>query len=163
MFKVDVTEIIHEYEQKQELLPQDIIKCYLRMYQKAGFVGYDKKTKYEELSPGDVIFINGCFYPLTCNPVIDETLEHECIHQIESRRYKIKGSFGTTTKTCPYNCKKWVLAYKNDKGRIKNYTGDYEGMTTIKRDHISKVIDLFGKHQHFSKMKQHFLSLHETG
>lgn len=155
MRELDVTDIIVEYCNKSELKVQDVVRCYLKMYEKAGYKGYDRRKNYWNLRPGDVIFVNGSFHPLVSYPRIDETLKHMCIHLQEEELCKVRGQT-QKAKKCVYGCRKWYMYYKNDRGRVKVMYPDFDGCTTITKDHISMVLKLLNEHENISELRKHY-------
>lgn len=160
---LDVSEIVKSYLEKPELEAQDVVKCYLQIYEKAGFLGYDRRKKYERMRPGDVIYVNNAFHPIVSYPRIDNTLTHDCMHVQDEEKCKTRGQSKRIT-TCPFTCKKWYFYYKNDKGHFKLCLPDFDGGTVIPREHIAKVIQLLSKHKSVAMIRAHYrvLSLDEV-
>jgi hypothetical protein len=147
--QLDVTDIIKEYLERPSLEPQDIVKCYLKMHKKAGEIAYDKKIKYYNLRPGDVVFIEGRFYPLLSYPRIDDTLRTPCVHMLD---WKDRPRF-----RCTVGCRNWYILYKNDKGKVKQSYDRNDGLTTIRKDHVKKVLSLLAKHPDIKALTDHYL------
>lgn len=158
---LDVSDIVQKYLEKSDLDVQDIVKCYLQIYEKAGFIGYDRRKKFQRMRPGDVVYVNNAFHPLVSYPRIDNTLTHTCTHVREEEMCKTRGQTKRIT-TCPFTCRKWYFYYKTDKGSIKLHLPDFDGCTTISREHIAKVIHLLTKrknHRVIKDIKEYYKTL----
>lgn len=144
-------EILVEYRTKARLVPQDIIKCYLRMHQRANSVTYyDHRVKLWRIRPGDVVFVNGSFQPIVSYPRIDDTLKGvKCGHMEEKEESKKR-----VKVAC--ECRKWYVYYKLDSGKIKRFHPSWDGLTCIPADKIRDVLEQFLQHRSLVQLRNHF-------
>lgn len=147
----EMDEIIGEYRNKRRLVPQDIIKCYLKVHQKRNNVSfYDYRVKLWWIRPGDVVFVNGCFCPVVSYPRIDDTLHGvECGHvkEMKESRHRIE-------VRC--ECRKWYLYYRLDNGKVKRMCPAWDGLTCIPAGRIKMICDALGNHKDMLSIKFHF-------
>lgn len=135
---MDKEKLLSEYKLKQDLVIQDVIKCYLKLHKiETGNLYYDCRKNLWQMIPGDIIYTNGAFYPLVSYPRIDDTLKGvKCGHfddEVDNKRKK-------KTPNIKCNCRKWYIYYKADDGKIKKTYPPFDGMTMISSDAIHKVI-----------------------
>lgn len=123
-------EIVKEYLSRETLDTQDIIKCYLRVFESHGNMGYDKRVYLWNLKPGDAIYVNNKFHVLLSYPRVDYTMNRKCHHD---------------TTTC--GCQPWYLYYKNENGKLKFYRPTTDGLTTIHGTDIKRILYLLSRHK----------------
>lgn len=131
---MDWKDIVVEYRNRVGLVPQDIVKCYLKVYQrKNGVTFYDHRVKLWWIRPGDVVFINGSFYPVVSFPRIDDTLKGiKCGHmeEMQENRKRIVRCL----------CRKWYLYYKLDNGKMRRFHPPWDGLTCIPAEEIKGIL-----------------------
>ena len=141
--------IIHEYNHRRALTPQDVVKCYLRLYSSNISPAYDCRVHLWNTRPGDVIYIDGVFRPLLSCFAIDDGDRHwKCIHIKEresqgNRRPFLRSGIAKQslgTRPCDRNCRKWYAYYKKESGKVGMFHPDYDGVTTICREDIERVL-----------------------
>ncbi len=140
--------ILHEYDHRRVLTPQDVVKCYLRMYSANISPAYDCRVYLWNVRPGDVVYIDGVFRPLLSYFSIDDgDRQWKCVHikerETQSHRRPFLQKRGPVPlRPCERNCRKWYACYKKESGRAGTYFPDYDGVTTISREAIEQVLKL---------------------
>jgi hypothetical protein len=148
---MSANEIIKEYEKKKNLSPQDIIKCYLRVYQQKNNISYyDCRVHLWLLKPGDLVFVNGTFVPIVSYVRIDDTLKKsKCGHILEMEENKKRGKI-----TC--QCRKWYFYYKSNNGKIKKFYPPWDGLTYIPYLEIQDLLKNLGHENSTRQLLMHF-------
>ncbi len=141
--------ILHEYNHRRALNPQDAVKCYLRMYSSNISPAYDCRVYLWDTKPGDVVYIDGVFRPLLSHFSIDDgDRQWKCVHikeretQGTRRPFPRKGSTIPIVRPCERNCRKWYACYRKENGRAGIFYPDYDGVTTIRKEDIERVLKL---------------------
>lgn len=129
--------IFEDYRNRETLVPQDVVKCCLKLHQvESGDKYYDCRKSLWHMKPGDVIFTNGAFHPLVSYPRIDDTLKGvKCGHVDEELETKKRRA---PPPKC--DCRKWYIYYKADDGKMRKTYPPFDGMTMISGDKVSEVL-----------------------
>jgi len=151
--------VISEYKKKSVLVPQDVIKCCLKLHQiETGEPYYDCREKLWRMRPGDVVFTKGTFQPLMSYARIDDTLKGiRCGHMEEDADLGNKKK-----KPVACSCRKWYVYYKTDGGKVKKTYPQWDGMTMIARSKILDVVKELGGHSNGEELESHFSKCYMT-
>lgn len=142
--KMDVSDIVESYLNKESLDVQDPIKCFLKMYQQSGNMGYDNRVSMSDLQVGDVIYVKRSFHPLLTLPTLDNKRK-VCLCSQEKKKDK-------SNCTCPT----YKMEIKNDKGEMQKFYTEFNGITTIKKNHMQKVLGFLHSHSDYDTLKKHY-------
>lgn len=155
--------ILHEYNHRRTLTPQDVVKCFLRIYSAYVSPAYDCRENLWNARPGDVIYIDGSFVPLLSRFSIDEgDKQWKCIH-VKEREIIGNNRLGTrhgqasyNSRPCDRQCRKWYACYRKETGGPGLYYPEFDGVTIIYREEIERILKLL-KHRDRRMLRRHFL------
>jgi hypothetical protein len=149
--------ILHEYSRRATLQPQDVIKCFLRIYSTNVSPAYDKRVHLWNARPGDVVYIDGVFSPLLSRFSIDDGDKHwKCVHIRERESHShLRVVREETRRSCDRQCRKWYATYRKENGKTGIFYPDFDGLTTIQRDDIERTLKLL-RHRNRKALRTHF-------
>ena len=156
--------ILHEYNHRRALTPQDVVKCFLRIYSSYVSPAYDCREHLWNARPGDVVYIDGAFLPLLSRFSIDDGDRHwKCVHVKEretlgnNRPLTRQGHGGQGLRpSCDRQCRKWYACYRKETGRAGLYYPEFDGVTTIHKEEIERILKLL-KHRDRRMLRRHFM------
>lgn len=154
-FNPEAKAILREYAQKPTLHPQDIVKCYLRIYSVNVSPTYDCRVHLWNTRPGDVVYIDGVFFPLLSRFAIDDGDKHwKCVH-VRDRESHVHQGMREARRTCDRQCRKWYASYRKENGKAATFYPDFDGLTTIPKDDIERLLKLL-RHGDRKALRRHF-------
>ena len=145
--RAETKNILRDYASRMTLTPQDVVKCFLRIYAANVSPAYDCRVNLWDARAGDVVYLNGRFLPLlTAFSVDNRDGRWRCVHTRERE---------SGTRYCDRQCQKWYALYKKEDGRSATCYPDFDGLTTIRKADIAVVLTLL-KHPDVSALRQYF-------
>ena len=145
--------ILKEYLGRDTLQAQDVVKCFLKIYSAGVSRTYDRRIHLWNIRPGDVVYVDGIFSPMVSRFLIDDgDRTWRCIHL---REKDSDGNNRRYSHRCIKHCRKWYGFTRKDSGTVCLMLPDFDGLTTIPREDIGRVLRLL-KQRDKSVLRKHF-------